>query len=48
MRHFRLLPALLPLVVAACGEEEPPTAPHTPGVPVFDQTPGHKVVNSQA
>ena len=49
MQHRHLLPALLTLLVlAACTEQEPPTAPVEPGGPAFDHTAGHKVVNSLA
>jgi CSLREA domain-containing protein len=52
MQHARLLPLLLPLLVlAACGEDQSPTAPTPPGGsggPVFTHTAGHKVVNSLA
>jgi CSLREA domain-containing protein len=49
MQHHRLLPSLLPLLVlAACSEQELPTAPAEPGGPAFSHTAGHKVVNSVA
>jgi CSLREA domain-containing protein len=51
MRYPRLLPFLLPLLVlAACGEDQPPTTPTIDGTgsPELRQTPGHKVVNSLA
>jgi CSLREA domain-containing protein len=35
-------------VLAACGEDQPTTAPAEPERPAFDQTTGHKVVNSLA
>ena len=49
MQHRRLLPSLLPLLVlAACTEQEPSTAPAEPSGPTFSHTAGHKVVNSLA
>jgi CSLREA domain-containing protein len=52
MHYPRLLPFLLPLLVlAACGEDQPPTSPPPTdglGGPAFSHTPGHKVVNSVA
>jgi CSLREA domain-containing protein len=49
MLHRPLLPLLLPLVVlAACTEREPPTAPLEPGGPTLALTAGQKVVNSLA
>lgn len=49
MQHPRLPPILLSLLVlAACTEQEPPTAPAEPGRPAFGHTAGHKVVNSLA
>src|ERR671928_136041 len=49
MQHRHLLPPLLPLLVlAACGEPEPPTAPAEWGDLAADHAPGHKVVNSLA
>ena len=49
MQHRHLLPLLLPLLVlAACTEQQPPTAPAETGGLAFDHTPGHKVVNSLA
>jgi CSLREA domain-containing protein len=42
-------PLLLPLILlAACTEHQPPSAPPEPGGPAFDHTPGHTVVNSVA
>jgi CSLREA domain-containing protein len=50
MQYPRVLPFLLPLLVlAACGEDQPPTSPiPTDGLggPAFSHTAGHKVVNS--
>lgn len=34
------------LVLAACSDQQPPTGPTESGVPAFDHTSGHKVVNS--
>jgi CSLREA domain-containing protein len=52
MQHRRILPLLFPLLVlAACGEDQSPTAPTSPaepGGPAFSHTAGHKVVNSLA
>src|SRR5689334_22246759 len=50
MGRSLLLPsaALASVLVLGCGEQQPPTAPSGPGVPAFDHTPGHKVVNSLA
>jgi CSLREA domain-containing protein len=52
MQHRHQLALLLPLLVlAACGEDQSPTAPTPPaepGGPAFGHTAGHKVVNSLA
>jgi CSLREA domain-containing protein len=49
MQHRHLLPLLLPLLVlAACAEQEPPSAPAETGGLASDHTPGHKLVNSLA
>src|SRR5438094_10064971 len=52
MQDPRPLALLLPLLVlAACGEDQSPTAPTPPaepGGPAYSHTAGHKVVNSLA
>jgi CSLREA domain-containing protein len=52
MQRRRALSLLLPLLMlAACTEDQSPTAPTSPaepGGPAFSHTPGHKVVNSLA
>jgi CSLREA domain-containing protein len=52
MRHAHPLPRLLALLVlAACDEDQSPTAPTSPaepGGPAYSHTAGHKVVNSLA
>jgi CSLREA domain-containing protein len=52
MRHVRLTSLLLPaIILAACSEDHPPTAPTPPGAPtdaVASLAAGHKVVNSAA
>jgi CSLREA domain-containing protein len=49
MRYRTLLLHLLPvLVLAACTEQEPPTAPLEPGGPALALTAGQKIVNSLA
>ena len=49
MHRSHVVPLLLPLLVlAACGEEQPPTAPAETGAIAESHTPGHKVVNSLA
>jgi CSLREA domain-containing protein len=48
--HCSRLPSLVfpLLVLAACGEDHPPTTPTPPSGPDFSHTSGHKVVNSPA
>ena len=49
MRSVNPLLRLLPMIwLAACGEEQPPTAPVEPVSSAVSQTAGHKVVNSVA
>ena len=49
MKRRLLLPFLVPLLMlAACTEDQPPTAPAAPGDMAEGHTAGHKVVNSLA